>query len=65
MLPQGSLKTLGVEVVDATGELAAAHTVKGVESGKTYTAKDIILAPGSLPFVPPGIQVRNMGNSYR
>ena len=24
---------------------------------KTITAKDIILAPGSIPFVPPGIEV--------
>lgn len=54
---EGSLKTLGVEVVDATGELADANTVKAVETGKTFTAKDIILAPGSLPFVPPGVQV--------
>lgn len=54
---EGSLKTLGVEVVDATGELAGANTVKAVETGKTFTAKDIILAPGSLPFVPPGVQV--------
>eukprot|EP00903_Cladosiphon_okamuranus_P011529 g10856.t1 len=53
---EGSLKTLGVEVVDATGELAGANTVKAVETGKTFTAKDIILAPGSLPFVPPGVQ---------
>lgn len=54
---EGSLKTLGVEVVDATGELAGANTVKAAETGKTFTAKDIILAPGSLPFVPPGVQV--------
>lgn len=54
---EGSLKTLGVEVIDATGELAGANTIKAVETGKTFTAKDIILAPGSLPFVPPGVQV--------
>ena len=54
---KGSLKTLGVEVMDVTGELAGGNTVKAVETGKTFTAKDIILAPGSLPFVPPGIQV--------
>ncbi|CAM9216820.1 unnamed protein product [Pylaiella littoralis] len=53
---EGSLKTLGVEVLDVTGELAGANTVKAVETGKTFTAKDIILAPGSLPFVPPGVQ---------
>lgn len=61
-LEQGSLKTLGVEVVDATGELVGANTIKAVETGKTFTAKDIILAPGSLPFVPPGVQVRDLLN---
>lgn len=61
---QGSLKSLGVEVVDATGELAGANTVKAVETGKTFTAKDIILAPGSLPFVPPGVQVREVAVLY-
>lgn len=59
---EGSLKTLGVEVVDATGELAGANTVKAVETGKTFTAKDIILAPGSLPFVPPGVQVTSQAS---
>lgn len=58
MATQGSLKSLGVEVVDASGELVGANMVKAVETGKTFTAKDIILAPGSLPFVPPGVQVR-------
>ena len=26
-------------------------------TGEVVTAKDIILAPGSVPFVPPGVQV--------
>lgn len=47
-------------MVDATGELAGANTVKAVETGKTFTAKNIILAPGSLPFLPPGVQVCNI-----
>lgn len=53
-------------MVDATGELAGANTVKAVETGKTFTAKNIILAPGSLPFVPPGVQVLEIlkGNKY-
>jgi len=33
------------------------HEVKDEASGKVYTAKDIILAPGSIPFVPPGVTV--------
>lgn len=51
---EASLKGLGVDVIEAKGELLKAHTVKGGD--ETYTAKDIILAPGSLPFVPPGVQ---------
>ncbi|CAM9601721.1 unnamed protein product [Discosporangium mesarthrocarpum] len=53
---EGSLKALGVDVVDATGELMAPHTVRGSETGESLTARDIILAPGSIPFVPPGVQ---------
>merc|ERR1712151_1242406 len=33
------------------------HEIKDEKTGKIYTAKDIILAPGSIPFVPPGITV--------
>jgi dihydrolipoamide dehydrogenase len=55
---EASLKGLGADVIDAKGEMVKAHTVKG--GGKEYTAKDIILAPGSLPFVPPGVQVRTV-----
>ena len=58
MMVKGSLKTLGVEVLDVTGELAGANTIRAGETGKTFTAKDIILAPGSPLFVPPGIQVQ-------
>ncbi|CAN0267647.1 unnamed protein product, partial [Phaeothamnion confervicola] len=53
---EGSLKALGVTVVDAKGELTGAHTVKLQGTSETVTAKDIILAPGSVPFVPPGVQ---------
>jgi pyruvate/2-oxoglutarate dehydrogenase complex dihydrolipoamide dehydrogenase (E3) component len=28
-----------------------------VDIGGTVTAKDIIIATGSVPFVPPGIQI--------
>jgi len=33
------------------------HEIRDETTGKIYTAKDIILAPGSIPFVPPGITV--------
>jgi dihydrolipoamide dehydrogenase len=50
-------QALGVDVIDAKGVLKAAHTVEAAGLGKTFTAKSIILAPGSVPFVPPGVQV--------
>lgn len=82
---ENSLKALGVDVIESKGMLKAAHTIQA-DDGKTYTAKDIILAPGtyvhfthaacvstpilisfstllpkqipgSVPFVPPGVQV--------
>ncbi|MCZ0901505.1 FAD-dependent oxidoreductase, partial [Microcoleus sp. HI-ES] len=34
-----------------------AFTVETDKGEKTITAKDIILAPGSVPFVPPGIEI--------
>ena len=55
---EGSLVGLGVSVIDGRGLLTAQpHEVKDGTTGKIYTAKDIILAPGSIPFVPPGITV--------
>jgi dihydrolipoamide dehydrogenase len=54
-----SMKRLGVDVIEGWGRVAgkqqvAVETANGV---KTITAKDILLAPGSVPFVPPGIVV--------
>ncbi|KAL3776204.1 hypothetical protein HJC23_011071 [Cyclotella cryptica] len=55
---EGSLVALGVDIVEGKGILTGkAHEVKDDASGKVYTAKDIILAPGSIPFVPPGVTV--------
>jgi len=55
---EGSLVALSVDIVDGRGVLTGTpHEVKDESSGKVYTAKDIILAPGSIPFVPPGITV--------
>lgn len=55
----GSLKRLGVDVIRGWGRVAGPQkltvsTPEGEE--KTLTAKDIILAPGSVPFIPPGIE---------
>jgi dihydrolipoamide dehydrogenase len=54
-----SLKRLGVDIIRGWGKLAGQQKVTvTTDSGeKTITAKDIILSPGSIPFVPPGIEV--------
>ncbi len=52
---EASLNGLGVSVIEELGVLAGPHTIQGGD--KTYTARDIILAPGSIPMVPPGVQV--------
>ncbi|GAX18896.1 dihydrolipoamide dehydrogenase [Fistulifera solaris] len=55
---EASLVGLGVQVIEGRGSLTGnAHEVKDEATGKIYTFKDIILAPGSVPFVPPGITV--------
>ncbi|KAB8315071.1 dihydrolipoyl dehydrogenase [Tolypothrix campylonemoides VB511288] len=54
-----SLKRLGVDIIRGWGKIAGIQKVSvTTDSGeKTITAKDIILSPGSVPFVPPGIEV--------
>lgn len=54
-----SLKRLGVDVLQGRGKIAGPQkvSVTGSTGEKTVTAKDIILAPGSVPFVPPGIEI--------
>jgi len=55
---ENSLIGLKVDVIPGRGVLTGKpHEIKDESSGKVYTAKDIILAPGSIPFVPPGITV--------
>jgi len=55
---ENSLVALGCDVVEGRGVLTGnPHEIKDETTGKVYTAKDIILAPGSIPFVPPGITV--------
>lgn len=54
-----SLKRLSVEIIRGRGQLAGAQKVAiTTDNGeKIVTAKDIILSPGSVPFVPPGIEI--------
>lgn len=55
---EASLKAQGVDIIDSIGEVTKnLHEVHAVALNKVVTGKDIILAPGSIPFVPPGVQV--------
>ncbi|NJR40409.1 MAG: dihydrolipoyl dehydrogenase [Leptolyngbyaceae cyanobacterium CSU_1_4] len=55
----GSLKRLGVDIISGRGKLAGAQklTVTSAEGERTVTAQDIIIATGSVPFVPPGAEM--------
>jgi len=52
----GSLTALGITTFMEKGELVGPTEVKLVGTSKTVTAKNVILATGSVPFVPPGVQ---------
>ena len=54
-----SLKRLKVDIIRGWGELAGTQKVKVSGEGvdKTYTTKEIMLCPGSVPFVPRGIEI--------
>ncbi len=56
-----SLDRLKVETIRGWGKIAGPQkvTVKTAEGERTITAKDIILSPGSIPFVPRGIEIDN------
>jgi len=55
---ENSLVALGCDVIEGRGMLTTnAQEVKDEATGKVYKCKDIILAPGSIPFVPPGVTV--------
>ncbi|KAL4312508.1 hypothetical protein GQ457_01G021390 [Hibiscus cannabinus] len=55
-----SMKALGVDILTGFGTILGPQKVKYGKVGSTYTlvtAKDIIIATGSVPFVPKGIEV--------
>ncbi|MDY7002405.1 MAG: dihydrolipoyl dehydrogenase [Cyanobacteriota bacterium] len=54
-----SLKRLGIDLIKGWGQMAGQQKVmvKTDKGEEHFTAKDIILAPGSIPFVPPGIEL--------
>ncbi|WP_017323871.1 dihydrolipoyl dehydrogenase [Synechococcus sp. PCC 7336] len=54
-----SLQKAKVDIIRGVGKLLAATTVEVTSpegETSTYTAKDVIIATGSTPFVPPGIE---------
>jgi len=51
-----SLENLGVKTVHSRASLDGSGVIVD-ETGKTYNVKDIILAPGSVPFVPRGVEL--------
>ncbi len=54
-----SLKRLGVEVIPGWAHLAGPQKVAVDQGGqeRLISAREILLAPGSVPFVPPGIEI--------
>ncbi|MEO0985031.1 MAG: dihydrolipoyl dehydrogenase [Cyanobacteria bacterium J06639_14] len=54
-----SLKRLGVDIIQGWARLAGEQkvVVTMADGDRTITAQDIILSPGSIPFVPPGIEI--------
>ncbi len=54
-----SLKRLGVDIINGRGKLAGSQKISvATPAGeKVLTAQDIIIATGSVPFVPPGAEI--------
>ena len=59
---KNSLVALGVDILTGVGKFEDNHTISyglpgRVDVGGKVTAKDVIIATGSVPFVPPGINI--------
>lgn len=54
-----SMKRLGVDTIHGWGRVAGPQkvSVTTTDGEKVISAKDILLAPGSIPFVPPGAEI--------
>jgi dihydrolipoamide dehydrogenase len=50
-----SLKKLGVDIIHGRAKVAGHQKIQ--VGDRTITAKDVILSTGSVPFVPPGIEL--------
>lgn len=55
----GSLKRVGVDTIRGLGRVVGPQklSVSTPDGERAITAKDIILATGSVPFVPPGVEL--------
>ncbi|MEM1291934.1 MAG: dihydrolipoyl dehydrogenase [Cyanobacteria bacterium P01_H01_bin.162] len=56
-----SLKRLGVDIIEGWGRIAGEQkvVVTTAAGDQTLMAQDVMLSPGSIPFVPPGIEIDN------
>ncbi|MBW4486902.1 MAG: dihydrolipoyl dehydrogenase [Trichocoleus desertorum ATA4-8-CV12] len=54
-----SLKRLGVDVIQGWGKVAGPQkvSIETPTGERVVTAQDVMLAPGSVPWVPPGVEV--------
>ena len=53
-----SLRAQGVDIIESKGAVTSTNNQIMVETtGKVITGRNIILAPGSVPFVPRGVTV--------
>ncbi|KAM1304280.1 hypothetical protein ACFX2F_021970 [Malus domestica] len=52
-----SMNSLGVDILTGVGTILGPQKVQIGSSDKVVTAKDIIIATGSVPFVPKGVEV--------
>ena len=54
-----SMTRMGVDVIEGFGKVLDAQkvSVEMADGEKTFTADNVILAPGSVPFVPRGIEI--------
>jgi dihydrolipoamide dehydrogenase len=53
---EASLKAQGVDIIESKGAVTdKPQQIKVETTGKIITGKNIILAPGSIPFVPRGV----------
>jgi glutathione reductase (NADPH) len=58
-----NLRNLGAEIIEERVEFVDAHTLKLVMSGRTVTAKKILIATGGSPIMPRDVEGIDLGIS--